>query len=42
LHAESTSFINGVPLVPIHKFRSFIMDVKGFLPEMYVVSASRS
>ena len=42
LHAESISFINGVPLVPIHKFRSFIMDVKGFLPEMYVVSASRS
>ena len=41
LHAESISFINGVPLVPIHKFRSFIMDVKGFLPEMYVVSASR-
>jgi Restriction endonuclease len=42
LHAESISFINGVPLVPIYKFRSFIMDVKGFLPEMYVVSASRS
>jgi Restriction endonuclease len=42
LHAESISFINRVPLVPIHKFRSFIMDVKGFLPEMYVVSASRS
>lgn len=41
LHAESISFINGVPLVPIHKFRFFIMDVKGFLPEMYVVSASR-
>jgi Restriction endonuclease len=39
LHAESVSFINGVPLVPIHKFRSFIMDVKGFLPKMYVVSA---
>jgi hypothetical protein len=42
LHAESVSFINGVPLVPIHKFRSFIMDVKGFLPKMYVVSASSS
>jgi restriction endonuclease len=42
LHAESINFINGVPLVPIHKFRSFIMDVKGFLPEMYIVSASRS
>jgi hypothetical protein len=42
LHAESVRFIGGVPLVPIHKFRSFIMDVKGFLPEMYVASASGS
>jgi hypothetical protein len=40
LHAESVRFIGAVPLVPIHKFRSFIMDVKGFLPEMYVASAS--
>jgi Restriction endonuclease len=40
LHAESVRFINTVPLVPIHKFRSFIMDVKGFLPEMYVASSS--
>jgi hypothetical protein len=39
LHAESVTFINAVPLVPIHKFRSFIIDVKGFLPEMYVASA---
>ncbi len=42
LHAESVRFINGIPLVPIHKFRSFIMDVKGFLPEMYVASAQSS
>jgi hypothetical protein len=42
LHAESVRFINGIPLVPIYKFRSFIMDLKGFLPEMYVASASRS
>ncbi len=40
LHADSVRFINAVPLVPIHKFRSFIMDVKGNLPEMYVASAS--
>jgi hypothetical protein len=39
LHAESVTFINAVPLVPIYKFRSFIIDVKGFLPEMYVASA---
>jgi hypothetical protein len=42
LHAESVTFINAVPLVPIYKFRSFIMDVKGFLPETYVASASSS
>jgi hypothetical protein len=42
LHADSVRFINAVPLVPIHKFRSFIMDVKGYLPEMYVASASSS
>ena len=42
LHAESVTFINAVPLVPIYKFRSFIIDVKGFLPEMYVASASSS
>jgi hypothetical protein len=42
LHAESVRFINAVPLVPIHKFRSFIMDVKGFLPQMYVAPASSS
>jgi hypothetical protein len=42
LHAESLRLIDSVPLVPIHKFRSFIMDVKGFLPEIYVASASGS
>jgi hypothetical protein len=42
LHAESVRFVNAVPLVPIHKFRSFIMDVKAYLPEMYVASASSS
>ncbi len=40
LHAESVRFIHSVPLVPILKFQSFLMDVKGFLPKMYVVSAS--
>ena len=42
LHAESVRFIGAIPLVPIHKFRSFIMDVKGFLPEMYVIASSAS
>jgi len=38
LHAESVRFVGGVPLVPIQRFRSFIIDVKGFLPEIYVAS----
>ena len=36
LHAESVRFAGGVPVVPVHKFRSFVMDVRGFLPEIYV------
>jgi hypothetical protein len=40
LHAESVRFVGGVPLVPIHRFRSFVMDVKGFLPEVYVAASS--
>lgn len=36
LHAESVRFAGGVPVVPAHRFKSFVMDVKGFLPEIYV------
>jgi hypothetical protein len=36
LHAGSVSFAGGVPVVPVHKFRSFVMDVKELLPEIYV------
>jgi hypothetical protein len=36
LHTESVRFAGGVPVVPVHKFRSFVVDVKGFLPEIYV------
>src|SRR5919198_2442934 len=42
LHAESVMFVGRVPLVPIHRFRSFIIDVKGFLPEMYVAASMGS
>jgi hypothetical protein len=42
MHAESVRFVGGVPLVPVHRFRSFIMEVKGFLPEIYVAPAFRS
>ena len=36
LHGESVKFANRIPIVPVHKFRSFVIDVKGFLPEVYV------
>jgi Restriction endonuclease len=36
LHAESVRFVGRIPLVPIHKFRSFIIDLRGFLPQIYV------
>ena len=35
LHLGSMGLAGGVPVVPVHKFRSFVMDVKGFLPEIY-------
>jgi hypothetical protein len=38
LHAEAVRFAGGVPVVPVSQFRSFVMDVKGFLPEIRVVS----
>jgi restriction endonuclease len=40
LHSESIRFISGVPIVPIFRFKSFTMDVKGFLSEIYVIKAS--
>lgn len=36
LHAGQVRFVGGVPVVPVHKFRSFVMEVKEFLPEIYV------
>ncbi len=36
LHTESVKVAGGVPVVPVHKFKTFVMDVKGFLPEIYV------
>lgn len=38
LRAESVRFVGGVPVVPVHKFKSFVIEVKGFLPEIYVAS----
>jgi hypothetical protein len=38
LHAESVRFVNGIPIVPIFQFKSFVMDVKGFLPEICVIA----
>jgi hypothetical protein len=37
LQAESVKFFGGVPIVPITQFRSFIMDVKGYLHEICVI-----
>jgi hypothetical protein len=42
LHAEPVNFSNGVPVVPVHKFRSFVNDVKDFLPEIYVAYYDRT
>lgn len=38
LHAESVRFVSGIPIVPIFRFKSFVMDVKSFLPEIYVIA----
>lgn len=35
LHSGSVRIVSGVPVVPVHQFRSFVMEVKGFLPEIY-------
>lgn len=37
LHAERVRFMAGVPIIPVMQFRSFAIDVKGFLGEMRVV-----
>ena len=38
LYSMNVEFINGVPIVPIHKFKSFIEDVSLHLSEMQVIS----
>ena len=40
LHAESVRFVGGIPVVPISQFRSFVMEVQGFLPEIYMVTGA--
>lgn len=37
LHAERVRFVAGVPVVPVAQFKSFAMDVPGFLPEIKVI-----
>ncbi|MCI0564042.1 MAG: hypothetical protein MN733_36665, partial [Nitrososphaera sp.] len=34
LHVESVRFIEGIPLVPISQFRTFVMDLKEHLSEV--------
>jgi len=38
LHTESVRFVSGIPIVPIFRFKSFIIDVKSFLPEIHVIA----
>lgn len=39
LHAEKVHFVgDGMPVVPVAKFRSFAMDVSGFLDKVLVVT----
>lgn len=37
LHAEGISLAGGVPVVPVLKFRSFVMDMPGFMHGLSVV-----
>ena len=37
LHAARVRFVAGVPVVPVAQFRSFVIDVRGFLKEIRVV-----
>lgn len=36
LRSGPVAFVGGVPVVPVHKFRSFVIEVEEFLPEIYV------
>lgn len=42
LHAGSSIFAGGVPVVPIARFPSFLSDVEGHLSEIYIVDACPS
>ncbi|MEM3084871.1 MAG: nuclease-related domain-containing protein [Nitrososphaerales archaeon] len=37
LHSESTTLANGVPVVPITKFRSFLNELSGYLDDIRIV-----
>jgi hypothetical protein len=37
LHAERVRFIADIPIIPVLQFRSFVMDVKGFLGHVQVI-----
>ncbi len=42
LHSEAVKFIDGVPIVPVSQFRSFVMDVRGFLSDVCVIYSEHS
>lgn len=37
LNTESVKFVDGIPIVPIVQFRSFLQDLHGYLPEIQVI-----
>jgi len=39
LHSESVDFADGVPVIPVTKFRSFLNEMPGYLDRMRLVSA---
>jgi hypothetical protein len=41
LYSVDVEFIDGVPIVPISKFKSFIEDISLYLSELQVISANR-
>lgn len=41
LYSESVKFVNKIPIVPISHFKSFVTDVKDFLPEILVIEKTK-
>ena len=42
LHAVTINFIEGIPIVPISKFKSFVNDIHCYLDEIHVIFNNQS